>query len=190
MSTSYQNVKQFMTVMEQEVPSKVCDPGFAVRHLRAKLILEEALETVRALGFGPLFNNMEVEMKDLELVELYEFNFEEVFDGLLDLDYVGLQGTSIALGLSEEQTAKGIEEVHKSNMSKLWTLDELQIDFNGVFGSFQLNETKQIDNFNIKFLGLQSAFKDKCYLVKDSHGKVIKSPSFTPPNLFAIYETL
>jgi hypothetical protein len=129
-------------------------------------------------------------MKDLHFEELYEFNFEEVFDGLLDLDYVGLQGTSIALGLSEEQTAKGIEEVHKSNMSKLWTLDELQIDFNGVFGSFQLNETKQIDNFNIKFLGLQSAFKDKCYLVKDSHGKVIKSPSFTPPNLFAIYETL
>jgi predicted HAD superfamily Cof-like phosphohydrolase len=184
MSTSYQNVKQFMTVMEQEVPSKVCDPGFAVRHLRAKLILEEALETVRALGFGPLFNNMEVEMKDLHFEELYEFNFEEVFDGLLDSDYVGLQGTSIALGLSEEQVQKGIEEVHKSNMSKLWT-------------NYEYSRTNEQQEKNYTFqqvvYGLHQDDPDnatvRCWLVKDSHGKVIKSPSFTPPNLKAIYET-
>ena len=47
-----QRIDEFMRKAGQDVPDKPCIPDASTRILRAKLILEEALETVRALGVG------------------------------------------------------------------------------------------------------------------------------------------
>ena len=46
----YERVKTFMENAGQAVPSAVTEPPAITRTLRAKLILEEALETIQALG--------------------------------------------------------------------------------------------------------------------------------------------
>lgn len=46
-------VEDFMHLAGQEVPTRPTMPSQEVRLLRAKLILEEALETIEALGFEP-----------------------------------------------------------------------------------------------------------------------------------------
>lgn len=137
-------VKQFMLAFNQEVPAplayKDTVPPIAIRRLRAKLILEEALEAVKALGFGTCISfpeysqeqddklvyagnvQAEFQIKDIILEELYEYNFIECLDALVDLDYVASSGTSVALGISSELYDKAFALIHTNNMSK--TLDK------------------------------------------------------------------
>lgn len=88
----------------------------------------------------------------------------EAFDGILDSLYVVI-GTAIAYGISREQLELGFKEVHASNMSKLWKKDELHL---------------VKDDYVIELT------MGNLYVVKDKHGKVVKSPSFRPPDLKGI----
>ena len=57
-------------------------------------------------------------------------------------------------------------DVHNSNMSKLWTEEEV----NSIRGDLNYSYKKIFNNTN------------KCFVVKKSSGKVMKSPSYTPAN--------
>jgi len=50
-SIHYNRIKEFMKLAGQDTPKKPIEPSSEIRKLRAKLILEEALETISALGF-------------------------------------------------------------------------------------------------------------------------------------------
>jgi predicted HAD superfamily Cof-like phosphohydrolase len=204
MTTTYQNVKEFMSTFGQERPPAPIIPSLAVRKLRAKLILEEALETIKALGFVVGISNPRYEdyqyigdswddicERNIRLEELHEPNLVEILDGLCDLDYVGTSGTAIACGISEGQMIDAAEEVHRSNMSKLWNYKEIR-------GRFLTTGNQNPEHYTycevITLNQEKDAMyphlteEDKIYLVKDKDGKVIKSPSFSPPNLKQILE--
>lgn len=179
--SSHQNhitaVREFMQAFGQETPKEPLvdssPPPLEVRRLRAKLILEEALEAVRALGMLPLLNTTEAsEEIDIDYVifgeKAYDYNFIEVLDALCDLDYVGQSGTAVALGIDEELYEKAFQLVHESNMRKLWTYEEIL--------------TVKFDNYNFKKI-LDGGPNDKIWSVTDIDGKKIKSPSWQKPNL-------
>ena len=129
-----------MRVFGQELPEKPTIPAEEVQQLRYRLIDEEKSE---------LFESMD--------------NIQSL-DAICDLLYVVL-GAGAAYGFSPEKITKGFAEVHRSNMSKLWTLAE-------------------VESFNHPAAGysVQHVGGGK-YIVKNSEGKVIKSPSYSPAQL-------
>lgn len=146
MQTQYQKVREFMVAFGQECPERTGMPGFDVEELRADLIDEEAKE-----------------FRDSE-------DIISAFDAILDLLYVVL-GSGIAYGVSEEQIAKGLAEVHRSNMTKFWSMMEIDSE-----------------HFKEGYTYQRSNCERACYVVKDSSGKIIKSPSYSPANLGPILE--
>jgi hypothetical protein len=98
----------------------------------------------------------------------------EALDAIADLLYV-VYGAAIAYGFSTEQVDNAFEEVHGSNMTKLWTSMELRegcviIQQNG--GSWLLVSDNKPDEPDCR-----------CWLVKNAIGKVIKSPSYRKADL-------
>ncbi len=104
----------------QALPTTPCIPNLAIRKLRAKLILEEALETIAGLG-------LDVNVKDhngceasvdgggLSFVEsIIKPNLIEIFDGLCDLEVVG-KGTASACGIALQP---GYERTCGNNLLK------------------------------------------------------------------------
>lgn len=148
MQTQYQKVKEFMVAFGQATPTTPKCPEYDVRDLRCQLIEEENLELEEA-----------------------EHNIVSAFDAILDLLYVVL-GSGIAYGISEEQIAKGLAEVHRSNMSKMWTAQELETG--RMPGEVSITE--------LRVRGEQR------FVVKSLAGKIIKSPSYSPANLGPILE--
>lgn len=155
--TQYEMVREFMQKFGQECPEKLGCNNDEVRKLRIKLIAEESNEAIDALNL--LFEETNSDRQ-----------FINLFDALLDLHYVAYCGTAIAFGITEEQMKAGFEEVHRSNMSKLWTEQEVY--------EAQPNKECTMTEINTP--------DKRCFLVKDSNGKVIKSPSYSPANLAPI----
>ncbi len=162
-----QSVRNWMANFNQDTPSKPIIPSLEVRKLRAKLILEEALETIHALGLCPSIecsglNQVQVHSVDPSLTfeDYGDLNLEQILDGCLDLRVVE-RGTLAACGMSDIEE-KAFKEVMRSNNSKVWTSEEarkLSLDYS-------MFETK---------LGY--------WIVKDKDGKIVKPPSYFPPNL-------
>ena len=171
-----------MQLFGQETPSRPVVPDLKTRKLRAKLMLEECLETIRlGLGLSIMVNaRAEHDMKAGEEAWLHltndnakpddiEFDDSEgrspdlvqIADGCGDSDYVGPCGTALACGIDMEEV---FDEIHHSNMSKLWMDAELPRITDE---SWKVQYIKSYD----------------LYLVKNSDGKVIKSPSYSPANL-------
>lgn len=101
MKTAHQQrVEEFMRKAEQEIPDAPCIPSEEVRLLRAKLILEEAVETVEALGFF-------VTMTDdgVKPAGRCESNLEQIADGCAGLSVVTI-GTLSACGIHDEALLK------------------------------------------------------------------------------------
>lgn len=93
-------------------------PDEQTRLLRARLILEEALETISALGFtlasGPLVvRSLKVVTKDYSDYP-YSPNLEGIIDGCCDLIYVAV-GTLWACGVPD---VPHMEEVVRANDAK------------------------------------------------------------------------
>ncbi len=113
----YQRIKEFMIKAGQDTPESVTIPDEEVRILRAKLILEEALETVTALGVSAeITDGTSILHKDSELVFRIsgEPDLEEIVDGCADISVVTM-GTLIAFGVDDEPV---LEEVDSANLRK------------------------------------------------------------------------
>ena len=78
----------------QLVPTVPCIPPTDVRLLRAQLVLEEALETVHALGFSVQVGAAEVVVRHVDDVEFFEhgsdLNLGDMIDGACDTIYVAV----------------------------------------------------------------------------------------------------
>lgn len=194
MTNEQRSVRDWMVAFGQDTPDKPCIPSLEVRKLRAKLILEEAEETIRALGFRIEFDLYESSSNDflIEHNEPEHIILENIADGCSDLKVV-TEGTLVACGLlnksQEEHYSRGLnepphlcgkdpffDEVMRSNWTKLWTKNEIH---NGEDKSIRFNP-----NFIVTRVG------DDKYLVKDKDGKVIKSPSYSQANLQPIIDSL
>ncbi len=123
---SYDRVRRFMEAVGQAAPSSPAMPDEATRRLRAKLILEEALETVvRGLGLrGFMCSGHGREyLPSPEAVSAMEFeattagDLVELVDGCEDLRVV-TEGTLIAAGVRNREPARAVDE---NNLEKIAT---------------------------------------------------------------------
>lgn len=168
-----EKVREFMLLMYQECPSKPTIPSEKIRILRAKLMLEEVLETIEAMGVTVLISigNRPSNAEYVEILSNTPFEFDSegipnldlIADGLADLDYVGPAGTAVAFGIDLEPI---FDEVHRSNMSKLWTAKEVGEISPQTYIFYNLNNNQE-----------------RCFIVRNSAGKVIKSPSYEPAKI-------
>ena len=138
-------VREFMRMFGQETPNKQTMLNNAQRKFRHDLTDEE-----------------NVEFRDAETLD-------KLFDGIQDKLYVTL-GDAVAAGFTAEDVSRGFAEVHRSNMSKLWTWEEV---------------SKATFEYGVTVNEIASPH-DKRFLVKRADGKVIKSPSHSRPNFTGI----
>ena len=112
----YRRIRQFMQHAGQETPSRTTIPDEETRVLRARLILEEALETVHALGVSVHLGSREepLEESDLHLQPSGTVDLEGVVDGCADVSVVTM-GTLVAFGIDDEPV---LEEVDSANLRK------------------------------------------------------------------------
>lgn len=127
-SPTYRSVRDFMVKAKQATPTKAVYPDAKTRALRARLILEEALETVEALGCsvkvlrttpdGCIAADSDLEITPRTGTALPPLLDEDmlcsVADGVADIIYVSL-GTLAACGIPDIPV---MEEVVASNDSK------------------------------------------------------------------------
>ena len=105
-SPSMQQIADFMKLAGQEVPEQPTIPSDEVRLLRARLILEEALETIeRGLGLKVLHlmddgERYRVHFDDLSFEVVGEPDIVELVDGCCDLEVV-TKGTLLAFGVRD-----------------------------------------------------------------------------------------
>ncbi len=107
----YGRVKAFMKKAAQSTPSSVVIPDASTRELRARLILEEALETVKALGVSLKFQNQSVTIEECELAAGTPVDLEGVADGCADISVVTM-GTLIAFGIDDEELLREVDEAN------------------------------------------------------------------------------
>jgi len=105
-------VEIFMARANQDVPLVPTIPDEKTRRFRAKIILEEALETIKALGFNVIQNPKTTEPEIGP--EVYEPNLVEIVDGCADIRVV-TTGTLSACGVADEEVQI---EVDNNNLSK------------------------------------------------------------------------
>lgn len=206
MTKEQEQVKEWMKHFGQATPNKPTMPLLEDRKLRAKLILEEALETInKGLGIGIEFDIVldnrgtnygtkiytillnDINFDSFEFCSYGHSNMVELADGLADLHYVAYCGTAATCGVDMEPI---FAEVHRSNMTKLWTDDE-------VMGRFKLHNLcmyKDTDRANhlavhCKDEWLEAVPSGNKWLVKNKDSKVIKSPSYSPANLQPILDS-
>lgn len=109
-------IEEFMINAEQELPQFPVIPNAHTRRLRARLILEEAYETIQALGF-------KIGIQQIPHTELWEpiivgegkhCDIVGVVDGCCDVSVVTI-GTLSAFGVIDAPLLEAIDE---SNLAK------------------------------------------------------------------------
>jgi predicted HAD superfamily Cof-like phosphohydrolase len=114
------NVKTFMVLASQEVPTTLTIPSESDRKLRAKLILEEAFELIeKGLGIEVSqpqgSDHLEVDRLIYQCVG--DVDPVEAIDGAVDTLWVGVTGVAAIFGLTDKLEAC-VAEVDRSNLSK------------------------------------------------------------------------
>jgi len=116
-SDHQRRVFSFMRNAGQTTPDSPKMPDADVRERQARLILEEALETVEALGFRVRTyfpeEYISPELTAIEL-EMQEPNLVEIADGCADMSVVAM-GTLLSCGIDDVELLK---EVDESNLRK------------------------------------------------------------------------
>jgi len=110
-------VEDFMKLAQQELPESPTIPSVEVRMLRARLILEECLETISGLGITVWFemtNRRTVSFDDLSFEHTHPPNLVEVIDGCCDIKVV-TTGTLSACGVDDQDYQ---DEVDLNNLKK------------------------------------------------------------------------
>ncbi len=109
-SKHQRRVERFMQLAGQELPDRPFLPDLETRKLRANLILEEATETIKALGFSLGFDYGD----NIVLVDDCKPDLEQIIDGCSDLSVVTI-GTLSACGIPDEAVLKITDE---NNLAK------------------------------------------------------------------------
>lgn len=119
-------IEDFMRKALQLIPPQPTMPDEEVRRLRANLILEEALETITALGFnlevhypqyhGTKETGLPVTKSVCRLLtnEFKELSLVEIADGCADVSVVTI-GTLSACGIADEPILSAVDQ---SNLAK------------------------------------------------------------------------
>lgn len=125
-SPHQQRIEHFMSHIGHQVEASPTLPSEPIRRFRASLILEEALETIKALGFtvsvnqppmgyegGCYFicNNSWLQISE---VQLHEPDLVEIVDGCCDISVVTI-GTLSACGVTDKNP---LEAVDLNNIAK------------------------------------------------------------------------
>ncbi len=122
-SLHQQRVDQFMAKAGQDTPDYPCIPDEPTRILRATLILEESLETIRGLGVDVMIEPMMSQRSPVALHDtMYTLqcnkhrvpDLVEIADGCADISVV-TTGTLSACGLADTPF---IEAVDEANLQK------------------------------------------------------------------------
>ena len=122
-----EQVREFMKKFNQETPYRLTIPSSEIRILRVRLLLEEVLEFAEASGIEVFLQmpetqyvfgfSVKIDINRLSLESRNDCtNLKEMADALTDIQYVN-DGAAVACGIDLEPCA---EEVHRSNMTKLW----------------------------------------------------------------------
>lgn len=181
MTKGQKQVAEFMKFFGQATPEKPVQLNEASAQLRARLILEEALETiVKGLGLAVVIttkaggirvdaNNLAdiIGEKGILFPKEKEVDLVELADGLADLAYVGEFGTAVAAGIDLEPIQ---DEVHASNMTKAWTEEDVEK------GKLLYPEAK-LEHYG-----------GNLYRFVRPDGKVIKSPNYRPAQIAPLVE--
>lgn len=115
-----QRVENFMELAKQDIPKSPVMPDESIRKLRAKLILEESLETVRDLGFAPMIDidslggRRFLSKEDIVFVGTGKETLSGIADGCADIIVV-TTGTLSACGIADVSIQK---EVDLNNLAK------------------------------------------------------------------------
>ncbi len=118
--SNQKEVADFMRKAGQEVATELTlDIDDKTCILKAKLLLEETLEAIYALGVDVNldFNKTNARVKttdDVSLSKTREIDIVEIADGVADVDYVNM-GIANTFGFNHQDV---FDEVHRSNMSK------------------------------------------------------------------------
>lgn len=113
-SDHYKRVEKFMQLAKQDIPGGPIVPSEDVRKLRARLIFEEAMETIKN-GLGvvisiPVGGGESVVIEDELMFDVARpFDRVETIDGCCDLKVV-TTGTLIACGVPDEPFQKLVDE--------------------------------------------------------------------------------
>jgi predicted HAD superfamily Cof-like phosphohydrolase len=130
-------VREFMRTYQQCIPERPFMPDPVTQNLRYRLIDEEAQELAEAT------------------------DKTEYLDAIGDLLYV-TYGAALAAGFSPHQVDAAFTEIHRSNMSKVWTDDEIH---------------------SIPADCRSHRVGDNRHIVRRTDGKIVKSPSYSPARL-------
>lgn len=106
-----QRIEAFMRKACQTVPTKPTMPDAAIRVGRARLIFEECMETIEALGCELVLLNGEFVVRNDWLKQP---SMVETIDGCIDISVVTI-GTLSALGVPDQPF---LEEVDAANLRK------------------------------------------------------------------------
>ena len=102
----------------QPLPENVVVPDREIRLLRAKLILEEAIETIEALGCWLIIDGNIISYDDIKVMQsgcqFKKENIIDVADGCADLSVVTI-GTLSDFGIDDVEL---LEEVDQNNLAK------------------------------------------------------------------------
>lgn len=112
-SLHQRKVEAFMRKAGQEPPSKPCIPNAGTRLLRARLILEEALETITALGCKVQAESG-TPVLTAELDESFIVKLDDIVDGCCDVSVVTI-GTLSACGIPDMPV---LDIVDENNLAK------------------------------------------------------------------------
>lgn len=110
-------VEKFMQAANQVVGESKRNPTPQEAELRAKLIMEEALETISGLGVTIAVNDEELCSDCLDYLATGPCNHKEVLDGVCDL-YVVSTGTLASCGLTSV-FPEALRRVDENNLSKV-----------------------------------------------------------------------
>lgn len=114
---SYERVREFHEVFGHPVAETLSDIDSERATLRLALILEEAIELADAMGFATddLKDSVDYMLNKIGPHREESKNLVEVADALGDLEYV-VNGAALEYGINLPRI---VEEVHRSNMTKL-----------------------------------------------------------------------
>jgi hypothetical protein len=139
-----QGVRSFTTTFGQPAPESPAVPHVATAFLRDALFNEECDELKGAK------------------------TLTSCLDAVCDQLYVVL-GNAVACGFSAKQINRGLAEVHRSNMTKLWT-------------------SAEFESANLPDGATSQVVASGQLIVRSREGKILKPPGYSPANLSWIEE--